>query len=500
MKLTRIAVRNLLSFADEDLVLDRGLTVVVGPNGAGKSNLARLVGLAGMALEWLEDRSGGRYQPSRQPFAEGALVDYAAARHRGSAPDELSRLVLGVEFRSAEMEDLACFVRAAVVSSVLTQQSQAGERMSEWAAGQITPQALDPLARGSLVLEHSGSAGGPWDVFYEFEVGNVAYQWALASRRPAGQVIGAVEADAGSVGRDGRSEPVWRVLFGQAGEDQSGRDLPDLPPFSLDLLCRPGGIPVQAPVIQGGSTFSPELEPLRRFAELAGLEPWTQVQSRVYSLAWVLRLLFGRGLVVIGEQFRGVATMTAPLRQAGEYDVSDLAAPVSGSEPYALPLRLLRLKTGGLAERKRYDQVRDLFARLAPGREFDVSLTITPASQSGEPTGGSGDVTALVTVLIVHRDAAGAEWELPVQTCGAGTWEALVLAEALAGADGKVVVLDEPAANLHPGWQRLLRTQIRERTGPAQFVLITHTPYLLPMETEDDLRRLVRAAQHDGAT
>jgi hypothetical protein len=73
---------------------------------------------------------------------------------------------------------------------------------------------------------------------------------------------------------------------------------------------------------------------------------------------------------------------------------------------------------------------------------------------------------------------------LPLTAAGSGVAQALVLAEALGAPDGKVTVLDEPACNLHPEWQRIVREQLdiassaqdpRERT---QFLLITHSPFL----------------------
>lgn len=81
-------------------------------------------------------------------------------------------------------------------------------------------------------------------------------------------------------------EPVWTALVGSAGDDRSGQALPPLPRFSVGLLCRKVGTPAEAPLVQPpGASFSPDLEPHRRFAELAGIPVWTQPTNRVYSLA-----------------------------------------------------------------------------------------------------------------------------------------------------------------------------------------------------------------------
>jgi ABC-type transport system involved in cytochrome c biogenesis ATPase subunit len=496
-----MAAHNLLSFADAELEFDPALTVLVGPNGAGKSNVVRLLAVAGLALDWLEDRYGGRSYPGGVEAARRALATYAAARHRGSARRPKSKLEVGLELSPAELDDLTCFVRAAIVSSVLVQQSQIAQELAAWADDQVTSRALNPLARGVLVLEHEGSTDAPWDVSYEFAVDDVVYRWVLASRLAAPLVIAPVENGPLSSSTGGRYEPMPRVLLGRAAEQPHSSELPELPPFSLGLLCRNGSVPVEAPQVQPpGGNADPELAPLRHFAELADIPLWTQPRSRVYSLAWLLRLVVQRGLVMISEQLRGVATMTAPLRPVGVYSIDEMSAQLPSNEPYALPLRLLRLKTGSLAERQRFEQVCQLFTNLAPGRGVDLSLAVTKPGRPAEEGGAESDPQTVVTIQVLHQNPAGESWELPIQVCGAGTWEALVLAEALADADGKVVVLDEPAANLHPGWQKLLRTQISQRAGTAQFVLITHSPYLLAMDSEQDLRRLVRAAPHDGTT
>lgn len=493
-----MAVQNLLSFAEQELEFDPGLTVIVGPNGAGKSNLVRLLGLAGIGLEWLEDRSSGMSRPGQARQAQAALAAYAAGRHQGAADDAYLRLEVGVELDQDEMSDLACFVRAAIVSSVLSRQHSGHEAIAAWAEEQITPDSLAALSAGSLVMAHQGSPDAPWAVSYEFTHDDSRFAWELAGRG-GGQVIRPLAGQAVSP-PGGAYEPVWNALTGSAASTPGASDPPRLPPFSLGLLCRKAGAPVEAPLVQPpGAAFSPDLPPHRRFAELAGIPAWTLPANRTYSLGWVLRLVFRRGLRVLGEQFRGVATMSAPLREVGRFGIGELSEPAPGFEPYALPLRLLRLKNGDLEQRERFRQFQELFSRLAPGREADLSFTVQP--RAGEGEADTPEPEAAITVLIRHRDPlTRSDWELPVQLCGAGTWEALVVAEAITDSDGRAVVLDEPAANLHPGWQQLLRAQIRARSGSGQFVLITHSPYLVPMEDESDLYHLVRAAPRDGAT
>lgn len=76
--------------------------------------------------------------------------------------------------------------------------------------------------------------------------------------------------------------------------------------------------------------------------------------------------MFQHGVAIIGEQFRGIATMTTPARPAGRYSIGEFASPAPGFEPYALPLRLMRLKNGSLEERDWFHRIQALFANSHP--------------------------------------------------------------------------------------------------------------------------------------
>jgi hypothetical protein len=93
--------------------------------------------------------------------------------------------------------------------------------------------------------------------------------------------------------------------------------------------------------------------------------------------------------------------------------------------------------------------------------------------------------------MIIEPTVAGFGGERLVELSGAGIQEALVLSVLLHGEAGRAVVLDEPAVNLGPTVQRRLIGSIR---GPGQYVLITHSADLVPVEEPHDLDRIVRVA------
>jgi hypothetical protein len=234
-----------------------------------------------------------------------------------------------------------------------------------------------------------------------------------------------------------------------------------------------------------------------------------------YGLARALRICVSEGLVVVAEQFRGLGVGgTIPWR-AGIYPWELLAGPVPPRDSGFLPLRLFELKNGTtMQQREAFDAIQGQFERLAPGRAFDVTFAAARApvattapigagqvavSGGGNEGGAEGQPGSIITVVGWNKtDDRSPRRERPIQLFGAGTWEALVLAEALVSAPDRLTVLDEPGASLHPTWQTALRQALRK--VPGQVLLVTHSPHLVPMEEAGDLSRLVRISNDGGGS
>jgi energy-coupling factor transporter ATP-binding protein EcfA2 len=510
MRLTRLQVDNLLSFDHVELDhIDPGLTTIVGPNGSGKTNLARLFTLVVTALDWVEGRAP---QVVPDPHSrQGVLSSYAAASYRGATAGQALRVEFGIELTSAaEREQLICFVQSAIISTVLSRsgrQQQDGPLLAQWVVEQVTPERLSPLMSGTLVLEHPGSAHAPWQVIYEFCHGDTAYRWMLADRHGRHGIV-TVDDDHGGGGAQFQTVDLAQTLFGIASPGTPTLEFPSpLPEFSFGELCPEAGKVVELLVQGGGRHFDRDLEPHRRFGEIVGLTSSWALPNRAFSLASVLRLMVRRGVVVIGEQLRG-ADLEGRALPIGRYSLDQLSRSDVTWEPSVLPLRLFHLKNGDGSQRLRFERIRRMFEMFAPGRRLDVSFEAVvqsngppqpalPYRDGPEQLPTQPDPEFAIIVLIGEGPADDA-WELPVTLTGAGVWEALVLAEAIADSDDRLVILDEPALNLHPAWQRLLAARVR--AAPGQFLVITHSPYLVPIERAEDLAGLVRLARSNGAT
>lgn len=514
MRITNVIADNILSFDHLEISFkDSRPTIIVGPNGAGKSNVVQLFSLARAALDSAAGMSNWLY--NQDPTSSDAILrSYARARYRRAQPDDPVRIEIDIELTSdTERDQVACFMRAAILNAFLEAPRWSDENEAQlvsWIMEEVTVELLAELERGTLVCQHSGSEYALWEISYEFIVGDSKYEWLLATKRG---LLG-IQHAAMLTPSGGRSYiDKWfpmTALFG-IGQNNPRADLTQALSdhnFSFAYLCPPPHAALDLHVTLDGQHFEPRYIPLRRFAEMVGAETPRSEPNRRLSFATVLQMVFQRGLVLAGEQLRGVPAATIPAT-SGHYTMDQLTQGDQTLNPAMLPLRLFGLKNGIARDRERYGMVQSTFQNLAPGRYFDVSFRLSTSRSASNyppispPPADSEqspplELTAEITPFI-REEPEVVDWELPIQFAGAGVWEALVLAEAIADSSDRVIVLDEPALNLHAGWQRLL---IRElRNGSGQFVVITHSSYLVPMNDQEDLDCLVRLARGvTGAT
>lgn len=517
MLLTSLHVENLLTFDTFELVLDGQSQVVVGPNGAGKSNIVRVIDVVAKALDWAADGVMGTGSGSP---AEQVLRSFAAARHHGQASQRESVVRLAVELTTAtERDRLATYVRAAILNVLLqdlrsvTQPDE--QALDQWIEAGIPDDALSPLFTGTIVLKHSGMPHVPWEVSYEFTHGDVRYRWLLTGARVTPSII---RVDAPPPPAAGVTPTTWpERLLGVSQSDDLPVALPSpLPDFTFDALCPAAHEMITAPVMHTGARILDQrFLVFRRAIEVLGLPLPENAPNRTFSMAHPLALVFGDGVIIVGEQFRGLGVGGSPPQQAGPYAWDVLVSPYRSRGPAQLPMRLFGLKNGGHDERARFAEIQTMFTRLAPGRACDVTFqaitqTTSPApigaglvamvTADSETDGEPGRPAAFITVVVGRTDDVGRHPnDLPIQLHGAGTWDALVLAEVLVeSSHGRVVILDEPAVTFHPSWQRALRSRLGDSQG--QLLLVTHSAHLVPMGEAGDLARLVRVENEAGHT
>ena len=458
MRLTSIEARELFSFDRLNVRdLPARTLVVVGPNGAGKTNLIRLLEIGRAASERAANYSHEAYW---------TLARFGGGRRYGAVSGSGSGVRLGIALTEPwERELLVSFVRAAIASGILQgapTNSDTGSLIA-WIKAHVGAEELAPLTEGMLLADLVDEITGQWTLTYEFEAGGERYWWVLDGRPSPGVIVRAAPASAPGI----LTYHVDRKL------DLDEKRVPRRPFALSDLLPPPGeGIELS---VQSGPLPSTEL--VREFAACAGITI-EQTQSRSFTFAQVVRVVLDRGLVLLGD-------LRQPPRV--EYTVEEVGfdpVPTDGSR---IPLRLFRLKNGDAGDRARYATAQELFTRLT-GRRFHIAL----ADSSPDP--GSGSPSKLLISLVVDRDGR----DLPIELAGGGIWEALLLSATLPDSAGRVAVLDEPARNLHPTLQRRLLTEMRR--APGQFILTTHSPYLVSIEDDSDLASILRFDVPNGIT
>lgn len=455
MRLTAIEGRELFSFDVLRLGELPRTVVVVGPNGAGKTNLLRLAEVVRTAVE----RSATYSQESYQ-----LLMRFAAARRFGAAPGNLSGVRLSITLTEPwERELLGSFVRAAVASALLqgTASNADASGIISRIRHQLDDAELQPLTRGAIIAELTDAVAGSWTVIYEFDVDNQRFHWVIDSTSaPRGRLVGIADGTRTDI----PGYPITRKL------DLDDDRVPRQPLTLAALLPQPGE--AAALTLDAGPQWA---ELAREFAQLACL-PLEDTNRTSHSLAHVLRVVLDRGLVLLGD------LRQPPQIDYSAEDISQDPAPADGSR---IPVRLFRLKNGNAAGRRQYAQIRDLFRRLT-GLTFDITL-------SGPPSGNEATSAIQISVTVEQNGH-----DLPIEFAGAGLWEALLLSATLPESAGLVAILDEPARNLHPTLQRRLLTEISG--APGQFILTSHSPYLVSLEPAGDPPGIVRFDTKRGVT
>jgi Overcoming lysogenization defect protein-like, TOPRIM domain/AAA domain, putative AbiEii toxin, Type IV TA system len=136
---------------------------------------------------------------------------------------------------------------------------------------------------------------------------------------------------------------------------------------------------------------------------------------------------------------------------------------------------LYNLKNSYLAEeRERFSRIQRAFSELLTHLSFDVVLQPLKMRRFVQAAGGQeGDFRY---PHVVVKDARNSKQFL-LEKVGAGISESLFLLTILIGLRDCMVLLDEPAVNLHPAQMKALFRIANQPTN--QLVVITHSPVLL---------------------
>lgn len=454
MIIHHLRAENVLSFGVGDDALDidlqPGLNMLVGPNGGGKSNVLRALEIV---LAHFSDLGGLRaaYPP--------------APPHKPIRPNARIRIACDVEWDTSEERALwAAFLVGSLVPRgpwELPQIETDSEPAKSWpvdeqrlnqylaAIGQLDfTGAVALLSRQQLVVEVEGSTGRA-----ELAAGLPRLGWTVEITRggwlhPSSQVTGRSspvrlsDLYVRTLGKPLRAE--WKAFWDGTGL------LPRLPPFDW-RQCLQGLAERESVALEpfAGSHMVP-LEWPQAVWPLLKIDPQMAIQ---HAIQW---------RTIVGTLVRGGYV------RWDRWGLQDLArwTPGTALAEYlrggALGPALMTLASQGHQGQTAYRTVCHRFQELTNTSLAYHVLDPTPAEEEPPPT----------NVQAVTGD------DIPIQESGSGRAQAALLLLMLA-TRGAVLALDEPEQAMHPVLQARLARQWVE--GDAQTLIVTHSPYLLPL-------------------
>lgn len=476
MILHGIKAHNFLSLRDCTMdKLDGHLNFLVGPNGCGKTTVFR-------ALKIIRDI-----------FNPGKNVPYNQLCTRGVTPQEID-LTLDVEFNTAwEQELITAFLCATlsrpyelvnVLSPKLPQpiqlKTEGAAAFSSWLLRIFRPETLPFLFRGKLHLSYRGQRYEDLRLNYTFEhkdipitiiirpFDGVLVRGNLSENIPGGYLAmnGLVDFFQGM----NSLQDIVNLLMGQGFPAENSFD-----PVACLLYLGEKQAVLGIDSMNSQQAFLPAQ---RRFAELSGNLDLANMPNRNFTFSYVLQILLQRALVFTNN-------LRVPVSDIASYSGEEVTKPtIDLDDERQIPLLLYRLKNGDFVERARFQRIQESFRRLISGEDpgFDIHAEIKNNQQSA---------------LSIDIRVIDPEGEIPLAYHGAGIWEALMLSTVLDESEGRVILLDEPASNLHPGMQHKLVEILH--TVPGQVIVITHAAHMLPTRA-DDFRKVHRMQKDSKGT
>jgi hypothetical protein len=351
---------------------------------------------------------------------------------------------------------LASFVGSLLVDQAgqawSPQANVAGSRLALLLAQAITPKTMEWLMSGRLTIQHLGSS--VWRSTYRSLPDQRAFAFEIED--PTG--VGSLTNDPSTVHFSNANAPNW--IDG----------LPDS--FGTQLMG----------YLQGES-IQPTIDDTHQLLVTASMNCRTRIDNQYGGMMATHQLLGS----YIGEQIRHgtdydirailhrvltssvMCTENVRASTRTDFSVEYVQQPVNFMTGSSLAMHLFRLKNAPSMESSAFSRAQSTFSRLT-GKSFDVGLTgliETPPPQASP--------VPPIELEVKIRDETG---EFRLDERGAGVKKALYLSAVLATDNGGVLLLDEPASNLHPHMQTVLASEIAEERENQIFV-VTHSANLI---------------------
>lgn len=477
MRVSGIHINNFLSFDSfEWRELDTHLNIIVGPNASGKTNLFHAFRAVRAVVNYDLRQEASSWAslphlPNREELIEiGLDLELTDAWERGILAGLLCATLTDERAIQSEFIQLSRNLDRNRLSgfSLLVRQ-QLHDEPPTW------------LFSGRLVVQHDGK---DWRSFFASYTTKPDFYVGLDSPRGYSVLLGQAELPDPAVGsvfaawRRSLSEEERTRLDAFLSDPNANVECPipnlnDLPKYVPSRYSVP--FEVEPPAMGP----SPAYEAFRQ------LDHATYESGQRPSVRSVFQQLLTQG-IFFTDNVRSVPK--------SQFASDALVRPVGDlSRGDNLALYLFHLKNGPEpAKRSQYAAIEAIFGDIT-GSRFDVSLDAAPQQYTPFRTSPSDQDKAQVVIEITVDAGRG---HIPLQYSGAGITEILYLCTLLGTSGDRIVLLDEPASNLHPPVQSSVLTAIRRSTS-NQFVIVSHSPAMLGPQ---DIAHVSRFTARRGTT
>lgn len=486
MRIKGIRATNLLSFDNLDLDLDLDdsqFALLVGPNGSGKTNIFRLVRqLIESTISWGNsgklDLSDTLYTWKRDPNRDAVIeidIIWTSPREEEFLANFFQMGLAGVvDISSASSELWRESVRSALRRSVI------GPIISsEWS--------------GALGVHHTGNC----DLLLYFKPSIANSEWictlgprisGIVSKIPEMPISSFSRLPLAEIWHDTLPETTWsileKILTGEAPPDSLSMPVKWSDIWKTFQLKFPTGFFKALGVLDINFQINDLIKTAPSWQKFLRELSITPASHENVTFARVLaHLLLNQ--CVISEELLSPPDVSYPPNEWWAKTKSPLTSRY-------LSAYLLGLKNGQQdSERRQFEETRKMFKSLSGGRELDVTLNV---SKEGINTNDDKEIQ----INLIQQDLRNDPRSVPLQDSGSGLVEMAYLSTVLNSPGSHVILLDEAGRTLHPQALIQLRKLLQERAnnqdGP-QMIVITHSPYIIPPDKPQIIRRVSRDSQ-----
>ena len=148
--------------------------------------------------------------------------------------------------------------------------------------------------------------------------------------------------------------------------------------------------------------------------------------------------------------------------------------------------------------RTKFKQIQEGFHELFEHYNLDFDIIL----QNGEyyRPGVLGDISTKHTIPKIVIDDKNLKRQFEINNVGAGILESIYLLTLSYGVGESIILLDEPAVNLHPSLMKSIIKILQKNDTKNQFIIITHSPELTQYEIFENLSSIVYVRKHGNSS